>query len=128
VNDGNAPQPYTLLQTRRPNSNTWIDAEALQPSIPLTTATTARQLQDMMRLTVADGAAQNAGRAGIDIGGHAALAYSGSITQAWFVGFATMEGRQGIAIAVVIENSADPGLAADIGGTVLAAARNALAN
>ena len=127
VNDGNAPQPYTLLDTRQPDSETWIADTALHPSMPLTTATTARQLQDMMRLAVADGAAQNAGRAGIDIGGHATLAYSGTKTQAWFLGFATLEGRQGIALAVVIEDSADPGLAADIGGTVLAAARDTLA-
>jgi peptidoglycan glycosyltransferase len=127
VNDGNAPEPYTLLETRQPSSETWIKAEALHPSMPLTTATTARQLQDMMRLAVADGAAQNAGRVGIDIGGHATLAYSGTRTQAWFVGFATLGGRQGIAVAVVIEDSADPGLAADIGGTILAAGRDALA-
>jgi peptidoglycan glycosyltransferase len=127
VNDGNAPQPYTLLETRQPSAEPWIQDGALHPSMPLTTATTARQLQDMMRLTVADGAAQNAGRPGIDIGGHATLAYSGTSTQAWFVGFATLGGRQGIAVAVVIEDSADPGLAADIGGTILAAARDALA-
>ncbi|MEO8609783.1 MAG: penicillin-binding transpeptidase domain-containing protein [Chloroflexota bacterium] len=126
VNDGNAPQPYTLLDTRQPYSEDWIDDTTLHPSTPLTTATTARQLQDMMRLAVADGAAQNAGRAGIDIGGHATLAYSGTRTQAWFVGFATLGGRQGIAIAVVIEDSNDPGLAADIGGTILAASRDAL--
>src|SRR5205085_5951811 len=116
--DGNAPQPYTLLETRQPSAETWIEDTALHPSMPLTTATTARQLQDMMRLAVADGAAQNAGRPGIDIGGHATLAYSGTSTQAWFVGFATLGGRQGIAIAVVIEDSTDPGLAADIGGAV----------
>jgi len=31
-----------------------------------------------------------------------------------------------VAVAVVLENSADPGLAADIGGTALAAAHAAL--
>ncbi len=73
------------------------------------------------------GAAQNAGRPNIDIGGHAALAYSGDGSLAWFVGFATFAGRQGAAVAIVLENSADPGLAADIGGTALAAAQAALA-
>jgi peptidoglycan glycosyltransferase len=126
VNDGNAPQPYTLLATRRPGSVTWTPAQGLRPSIPLTTANTARQLQDMMRLAVAKGAAQNAGRPNIDIGGHAALAYSGNSSQAWFIGFATLGGRQGAAVAVVLENSSDPGLAADIGGTALAMAHERL--
>lgn len=126
VNDGNAPEPYTLIEVRQPNADIWHQTQDLHPSMPLTTATTARQLQDIMRLAVADGAAQNAGRAGIDIGGHATLAYSGTSTQSWFIGFATLSGRQGIAVAVVIENSDDPGLAADIGGTALAAAHDVL--
>jgi penicillin-binding protein A len=126
ANDGNAPQPYTLLDTRAPGSDIWIEATPIHPSIPFTTANTARQIQDMMRLAVANGAAQNAGRPNIDIGGHATLAYSGETTQSWFIGFATLGGQQGIAIAVVIENSDDPGLAADIGGTALAAAHNLL--
>jgi hypothetical protein len=87
---------------------------------------TARRLQDLMRNAIASGAAQNAGRPNIDIGGHAALAYSGEGSQAWFVGFATLGGRQGVAVTVVLENSDDPGLAADIGGTALMAAQMAL--
>lgn len=126
VNDGNAPQPYTLLATRLPDMNDWLPSTTLHPSMPLMTANTARQIQDMMRLAVAEGAAQNAGRPNIDIGGHAALAYSGDETQAWFIGFATLGGRRGIAIAVVLEDSSDAGLAADIGGSVLAIAHQRL--
>jgi penicillin-binding protein A len=128
VNDGNAPQPYTLLEVQRPDSTEWLLVSEVLPTIPLMTTDTARQLQDLMRNAVANGAAQNAGRPEIDIGGHAALAYSGEETQAWFVGFATLGGRRGIAVAVVLENSNDPGLAADIGGTALEAAHEALQN
>jgi cell division protein FtsI/penicillin-binding protein 2 len=117
VNDGNAVQPSTLLAIRRPDSDTWSAVNNTLPTIPVTTTDTARQLQDLMRYAVANGAAQNAGRPNIDIGGHATLAYSGESTQAWFVGFATMGGRRGIAAAVVLEGSDDAGLAADIGGT-----------
>lgn len=127
VNDGNTPQPYILTDTRAPDATNWIPALAVRPTIPLATAKTARQLQDWMRAAVANGAAQNAGRPNIDIGGHAALAYSGDGSLAWFVGFATFAGNRGAAVAVVLENSADPGLAADIGGTALAAAQVALA-
>lgn len=127
VNDGNTPQPYVLMQTRAPGSTAWTAAPAVRPSIPLATSDTARYLQDLMREAVANGAAQNAGRPNLDIGGHAALAYSGSGSLAWFVGFATYAGRKGAAVAVVLESSSDPGLAADIGGTALAAAQLALA-
>ncbi len=127
VNDGNTPQPYLLIGTRDPNAADWTASQAVRPTIPLATANTARQLQDWMRAAVANGAAQNAGRPNIDIGGHAALAYSGESSLAWFVGFATYAGNRGAAVAVVLENSADPGLAADIGGTALAAAQVALA-
>ncbi len=127
VNDGNTPQPYVLMGSRAPGSATWTAAEAVRPSIPLATSTTARRLQDLMREAVANGAAQNAGRPKIDIGGHAALAYSGEGALAWFVGFATFAGNKGAAVAIVLENSDDPGLAADIGGTALAAAQTAIA-
>lgn len=126
VNDGNAPQPYLLLETLAPDAPEWTPIEAVRPTIPITTLGTARRLQDLMRSAVASGAAQNAGRPNIDIGGHAALAYSGEGSQAWFIGFATLGGRQGVAVAVVLENSDDPGLAADIGGTALMAAQTAL--
>jgi peptidoglycan glycosyltransferase len=126
VNDGNAPQPNLLLAARLPGSETWLRTQTVRPTVPYSTAGTARQLQDLMREAVAFGAAANAGRAGIDIGGHASLAYSGEETQAWFIGFATLPARRGIAIAVVLEDSNDPGLAADIGGTTLAAAYQAL--
>jgi cell division protein FtsI/penicillin-binding protein 2 len=126
VNDGNAASPYALLELRRPESELWEAAKQELPTIPVTTTNTARQLQDLMRNAVANGAAQNAGRPDIDIGGHATLAYSGDETQAWFVGFATLGGRRGIAVAIVLENSDDPGLAADIGGTALEAAHSQL--
>lgn len=125
VNDGNAPQPYLLAQTRPPDG-AWTDVRSVRPSVPLTTTNVARRLQDLMRNAIAIGAAQNAGRPNIDIGGHAALAYSGDTSQAWFVGFATFGGRRGAAVAIVLEDSNDPGLAADIGGTALAAAQAAI--
>lgn len=122
VNDGNAPTPYTLLETRLPNTSTWIATQEKHPFIALMTANTARQLQDAMRFAVSTGSASSADQPGIDIGGHATLAYSGAETQAWFIGFATLGGRQGIAIAVVVENSSDASLASSIGGSILAQA------
>lgn len=126
INDGNAPQPYSLLAQRPPDSDIWQPAQIAQTTLPMSTQNTARQLQDLMRSAVANGAAGNAARPGIDIGGHAALSYAGDDSQAWFIGFVTLPGQQAVAIAVVLENSSDPGLAADIGGTVLQAAHDTL--
>lgn len=123
VNDGNAPQPHMLVATRPPGATAWTADQTIRPTTPIATTNTARQLQDLMRYSVANGAAQNAGRPNVDIGGHASVAFAGETPLSWFVGFATVGGRQGVSLAVVLENSADPGLAADIGGTVLAQAQ-----
>lgn len=123
INDGNAPTPYALLATRLPDSVDWQSVEEIHPSMAITTTNTARQLQDLMRDAVANGAAQNAGRPNLDVGGHASLAYSGDSTQAWFIGFATLSSRRGATVAVVLEDTADAGLVADIGGSVLATVR-----
>ncbi|MDX2160482.1 MAG: penicillin-binding transpeptidase domain-containing protein [bacterium] len=126
INDGNTPYPTLLLGTRPPDSDSWLATLPSAPTIPFTTLETASRLQDLMRAAVAEGAAQNAGRPNIDIGGHTALAYSGDTTLAWFIGFATLGGRDAAAVAVVLEGSGDAGLAADIGGTALQAAGRAL--
>ncbi|NDJ62038.1 MAG: hypothetical protein GYB67_12985 [Chloroflexi bacterium] len=123
VNDGNAPHPYVLHATRAPGISAWTTTTNTRTSFPVMTITTARRLQDIMRNAVVNGAAQNAARPGIDIGGHAALAYSGEETLAWFVGFATSGADESVAIAVVLEDTADLGLAADIGGRALDAAK-----
>lgn len=122
LNDGNAPTPSVLLATRAPDSEIWQPAPLPRPTTPIATTATARQVQELMRASTRVGAAQNAQQADIDIGGHASLAYSGDGTQAWFIGFVSYGGRSGAAIAVILEDSDDPALAAHIGGTVLAAA------
>lgn len=126
LNDGNAPTPYTLLAYRLPNSNEWVVDDQMHTSIPVITAATARQLQELMRFSVTVGAAGNALRPGLDIGGHASLAYSGEQSQAWFVGFVTVGNRQGVSIAVVLEGANDASLAAQIGGDILQAAYDVL--
>lgn len=126
INDGNAPQPRILFATREPNQERWVQPSVRNATTPYINQNTARQLQDLMRDAVANGAAQNASRQGVDIGGHVALAYSGEETQAWFIGFATIGGNRAISVAVVLENTDDTGLAADIGGIALESAQNAI--
>lgn len=129
VNDGNAPQPRMLIATRSEDEagvGDWQELTALNTSFPIATANTARRLQDFMRDAVANGAAQNAGRPAMDVGGHASLAYAGDETHVWFIGFTTLGGGRGVATAIVVENNDDPGLAADIGGDVLSVAHQVL--
>ncbi len=77
-----------------------------------------------MRAAVTSGAAQAADRPGLNIQGHASIAHTGPGEQqsAWFIGFVDTGNGHTAAVAVVIENSADPGAAASVGGTALEAA------
>lgn len=122
VNEGNAPTPYTLLATRSPGSEVWLDESSARPHLPLTTAETAAQLRDLMRATVNNGAANAARRDSLMIGGQTAVAYSGEQAQSWFIGYAMAANGKGAAIAVVIEDENNPAEAARIGGDVLAKA------
>lgn len=126
LNDGNAPLPHSLLQIRQPNTGIWQDEEGINASVPMLTAESARQMQTIMEETVTDGAAQPAAQTDLNIGGHAAIAYVGDTTQSWFIGFVSIASKQGAAIAVVLENTDDVNLAAEIGGKVLAAAQEYL--
>lgn len=126
VNEGNAPQPRLLAATLPPNAATFQPVQTVNPTMPIATANTASALQDLMRGAVTQGAAGNAARDGIDIGGHVAQAFAGERSLAWFIGFAELDENRAVAVAVVLEDSADLGLAADIGGTALAAAHDAL--
>jgi peptidoglycan glycosyltransferase len=122
LNNGNTPQPHALLAVRHPETEVWIPAEVSHTTVPLTSNENALQLQDWMRTAVEEGTAQAAAREGLDIGGQAALAYSGEGSKTWFAGFATLEGGGSVVVVIVLENSANPQEAAQIGGDALAAA------
>lgn len=122
VNDGNAPQPTILAGVRHPDSDTWTSADTPRPTLAIATTSTARGLQDLMRSAAAFGAAGNAARSFLDIGGHVGLAYTGDQTLAWFIGFVTVDIRRAAVVVIVLEDSRDLGLAADIGGAALAQA------
>lgn len=124
VNEGNAPQPLILLETRKPGLTEWTPVSTIYPSTPVMTSEISRRLQELMRQATRSGSAQDAARDGMNIGGHAALAYSGETTYAWFTGFIITGTRQGIVVALVLEDNDDPTQAAAIGGQILEAAFN----
>jgi penicillin-binding protein A len=128
INDGNAPLPRLVLEQQAPDRSDWVPLDGESTTIPITTAATARQIQDFMRYNVANGAAQNAGRPSVDVGGHVSLTYNvEGQPSVWFIGFSTFGNQEGVAIAILLENSSDTGLAADIAGETLALAREIFA-
>jgi len=122
VNGGNAPQPNLLHAVRAPESETWQVVREVRESIPITTTEVSQLVQTLMREATLYGSARRAARSEIAIGGHASLARAGETTLSWFVGFALTGTQDGIAIALVLEDTDDPTLAAEIGGAVLEAA------
>ena len=126
INDGNAPQPYALLETRAPDFDDWQPVAPLPRSTPIMTVEIARQLKRLMIESAKVYAGTVSGQSIIDSGGHLALAYSGDATQTWFVGFATSSGGQGVATAIVLENGDNLGRVAEIGNVALTSASEAL--
>lgn len=119
LNGGNAPPPYLLLQLRRPDSSDWIAVPPPAGSRAFTTAAVAQQLQTMMQQSAVLDAVNTALEPGLRIGGHVALAYSGRTSQTWFFGFIPTGPQQGFAIALILEDTADPATAARIATRIL---------
>jgi peptidoglycan glycosyltransferase len=122
LNGGSAPSPYLLLQFRRPDSAHWIDVPPPTGSRAFTTSAVAQQLQTIMQQSAILNEVNTAAEAGFRIGGHAALAYSGTTSQTWFFGFIPTGPQQGFAIALILEDTADPAAAARIAARILLAA------
>jgi peptidoglycan glycosyltransferase len=124
VNEGNAPIPVILSGTRQPGQTTFTPVNNSLPTIPITTANTSRRLQEMMRSATTLGAATRAARTNMNIGGHVGLAYSGENTYSWFNGYVITGPREGIVVALVLENVDNPTEVAAIGGQILETAFN----
>lgn len=125
INSGNAPQPYALLAIQGLDGE-WLAASPNPSSLPLMTENAALRMRDLMIANISIGTATSAARTGETIGGHAALAISGETSQAWFIGFILIDGNLGAAVAIVLEDSNDASLAAQIGGIALENAANSL--
>jgi cell division protein FtsI/penicillin-binding protein 2 len=122
LNAGNAPQPYAL-DAVKPPGETWQSAAPLPSSQPLMTDSTARRIRDLMRQNTQTGAATLPETVrSLPAGGHVALAYSGDEVQTWFIGFVVLDGLPDAAVAIVLEDTDNPALAADIGARALRAA------
>jgi len=124
INRGNAPEPHLLRSIRPPEAETWQPVPVVTTSLPIMTETTAQALQTMLRDSVLliDPTLE-----GQRIGGKTALAFSGEETQTWFVGYVRTGQDRGFAIAIVLEDTDDPAVVAEIGINVLREAGSAVA-
>lgn len=121
INGGNAPTPVLLLGTRSPNADSWTRSERSGTGVPLMTAQAANQLADIMRQNTsirADNETSNA----LSIGSHVATALSGDASQVWYIGFTHTAGSEGLAVALVLEDTDAVETAAQIGHNIITAA------
>jgi penicillin-binding protein A len=125
ANHGNSVTPF-LAEAKRDPGGDWQPIAPNGQQTPVTSREIADSLRLAMRAAVQRGTAQNANIPGSEVFGHASFAYSGPQTRtggvdsgrgvAWFIGFVDRPDGTSIAIAIVLEDTLDPALAAKIGG------------
>ena len=122
ANHGNSIQVHLADAIRPPNTSDWQGLALQDIQQAVVTHDVADQVSAAMLQAVTSGAAQAAGRAGLDIRGHASLAYTGPgmAKAAWFIGFVNLPGNHSLAVATVIQDAPDSASAADVGGIALA--------
>lgn len=124
INQGNSPLPRALMAVRSPNSQTWEQQPFRDESTAVTTAENAQRIAELMIESTYNGNARRAARNNLRIGGHASTAYTGETQISWFIGFVQIGNNQGYAIAIVLEDTSDPTIAAEMGGVILEAVYN----
>ncbi len=123
VNNGNTPIPNVLQATRAPAASEWQPEATYQASIAYMTSQTAQQIRALMRESAATGTASGAVWNELNVGGHAAVAYSGDGTLVWFTGFLILEQRPNVIVTVVLEDTDDINHALRVAREAMLAAR-----
>ncbi|MCC7450343.1 MAG: hypothetical protein IT324_23190 [Anaerolineae bacterium] len=119
ANRGNTVTPYLADATRPPNAAIWQPLQLPTTQNAVITLDVTDSLRTAMLEAATNGAAKAAARPGVTIYGHASTAYTGQSANAWFIGFIDLPNRRSIAVAVVIEDTSDASLAAEVGGLAL---------
>ncbi len=106
VHNGNAQAPTILKAIRQPDSDIWEPVNDRQPSTPMMTSATARQLQTTLRdvwQTIQTDTYPEA----ISVGATVATSQSGTETQSWLIGFVRHEQGTRIAFVILLEDTKD---------------------
>jgi peptidoglycan glycosyltransferase len=130
ANEGNTV-PLNLASGLRRPGESWQSISFAEPPSAVLTREVAEGVRAAMRRAVDEGAASAAQNddlpPGVEVFGHAALAYTGDESNAWFVGFVSLPDGRSLAMALVLEATDDPSIAATVAGQALAvAARRAV--
>ncbi len=123
VNNGNTPIPHVLQATRPPQATAWRSEATYQASVPYMTSQTAQQIRALMRESAATGTASGVTWGELNVGGHAAVAYSGNSSLVWFTGFLILEQRPNVIVTVVLEDTEDINHALRVAREAMLAAR-----
>jgi penicillin-binding protein A len=118
ANQGNGITPI-IANAIRKSGEDWQPLTVTQSQPAIITADVANTIGVMMSDAVKSGAAKGAAQDGLDIHGHASIAYTGASQSGWFIGYIVHHDGDIVAVAVVIEN-ADANKAAELGGLTLA--------
>ncbi|MDN5803788.1 MAG: penicillin-binding protein 2, partial [Microlunatus sp.] len=119
ANDGALMDPYVVARVQRPDLKPLSTTKPAKLSQAMSAAN-AKELQEMMRIVVAEGTGSNAAISGVEVGGKTGTAQSDPSRKpfAWFTSFAPVENPE-VAVAVIVEDADIP--RQDIAGGRLAA-------
>lgn len=125
ANGGSTITPYLADAIRRPGMTDWQTMAIPKVQSAVLTQDVAEAMRTAMGFAVSVGAAKAAQQPGLPIYGHASIAYTGPQKKAdsWFLGFVDRPDGHAVTVAIVVEDIADPAVAAAIGGKTLVAAK-----
>lgn len=106
ASNGNAPIPYIQLGQRPPGTSEWLSQQPHRASIPMITAATARQLQDILK-TAWTTLQDNSYADESNVGAYITMSQSGEGTQIWLHGFVAHVNRDTVAFVVLLEDASD---------------------
>jgi len=121
VHNGNALHPNILYRIRQLDSGDWQQPTRMtEPSIPMMTSVTARQLRATLR-NVWQTIQTTTYPDTISVGATVATSQSGEETQHWLIGFVRDEQGGRVAFVVLLENTRDIQTIISVGQTLIQA-------